>query len=240
MIKVFRKIRQNLLSENNIGKYLAYAIGEIILVVIGILIALQIGNINEERKKRAQGGTLKQALKTELKADLERIKADLKYIEDELKINVSYAERLSNPNSNLDTLVKIVRHEYFFGFYGVSELDNTTFRSLESTGTISLIGKDLANSVQKYYRDREDNISVINSNLEVYFDLIEPLVLEYPADSFVIKGRLQEKYWQSADLNKLYAMFNGILTTRIFNLTVRKRILKESIDKTQSLILKLD
>ncbi|RNC92086.1 MAG: hypothetical protein ED555_02970 [Allomuricauda sp.] len=51
MIKFFRHIRQKLLSENQFSKYLLYAIGEIILVVIGILIALQINNWNENRKE---------------------------------------------------------------------------------------------------------------------------------------------------------------------------------------------
>ena len=50
MIKFFRKIRQNLIMENKTGKYFKYAIGEIFLVVIGILIALQINNWNEGRK----------------------------------------------------------------------------------------------------------------------------------------------------------------------------------------------
>ncbi|AGC78075.1 hypothetical protein LX97_03161 [Nonlabens dokdonensis] len=50
MIKFFRKIRQNLLSEGKTGKYFKYAIGEIVLVVIGILIALSINNLNEQRK----------------------------------------------------------------------------------------------------------------------------------------------------------------------------------------------
>ena len=54
MIKFFRKIRQNLLMENKTGKYFKYAIGEIILVVIGILIALTINNWNENRKLRNQ------------------------------------------------------------------------------------------------------------------------------------------------------------------------------------------
>ena len=52
MIKFFRKIRFNLLSENNTSKYFKYAFGEIILVVIGILIALQINNWNENRKNK--------------------------------------------------------------------------------------------------------------------------------------------------------------------------------------------
>ena len=49
MLKFFRKIRQNLLTDNKYSKYLLYAIGEIILVVIGILIALQVSNLNSER-----------------------------------------------------------------------------------------------------------------------------------------------------------------------------------------------
>ena len=52
MIKFFRHIRKSLLEENKMGKYFKYAIGEIILVVIGILIALQINNWNEGIKDR--------------------------------------------------------------------------------------------------------------------------------------------------------------------------------------------
>jgi uncharacterized membrane protein YgaE (UPF0421/DUF939 family) len=50
MIQFFRKIRQRLLSENRFTKYLFYAFGEIILVMIGILLALQVNNWNEQRK----------------------------------------------------------------------------------------------------------------------------------------------------------------------------------------------
>ena len=53
MIKFFRNIRQRLLSEGKTGRYFTYAIGEIVLVVIGILIALQINNWNEQRKENA-------------------------------------------------------------------------------------------------------------------------------------------------------------------------------------------
>ncbi len=52
MIKFFRRIRQNLLTENKTGKYFKYAIGEIVLVMIGILLALQVSNWNQERKDR--------------------------------------------------------------------------------------------------------------------------------------------------------------------------------------------
>ena len=73
MIKFFRNIRQNLLSEGKKGKYLKYAIGEIILVVIGILIALQINNWNENRKTRK----LEAQIYTELKNDLLQTRNDI-------------------------------------------------------------------------------------------------------------------------------------------------------------------
>ncbi|WP_146613668.1 DUF6090 family protein [Algoriphagus yeomjeoni] len=53
MISLFRKIRQKLLTENRVTRYLVYAVGEIFLVVIGILIALQVNNWNEERKRNS-------------------------------------------------------------------------------------------------------------------------------------------------------------------------------------------
>ena len=50
MLRFFRKIRQKLLTDNKFSKYLLYAIGEILLVVIGILIALQVDNWNQKRE----------------------------------------------------------------------------------------------------------------------------------------------------------------------------------------------
>ncbi len=67
MIKFFRHIRQNLIMENKTGKYLKYAIGEIVLVVIGILIALQINNWNEYQK----GLRWEQQFLNDLSAELE-------------------------------------------------------------------------------------------------------------------------------------------------------------------------
>lgn len=67
MIKFFRKIRENLLGQGKTGKYLKYAVGEIILVVIGILIALQINNWNENTKRLKQ----EQEILNNLKQDFE-------------------------------------------------------------------------------------------------------------------------------------------------------------------------
>lgn len=72
MIKFFRGLRQNMLTKNKFSKYLFYAIGEIILVVIGILIALQINNWNEERKSADYTTLLFKKALEELKFNLEK------------------------------------------------------------------------------------------------------------------------------------------------------------------------
>ena len=73
MIKFFRKIRQKLLKQNRVSKYLVYAFGEIVLVVIGILIALQINNWNENQKLLAQEQLILKQLKSEYESNLKQL-----------------------------------------------------------------------------------------------------------------------------------------------------------------------
>lgn len=77
MIKFFRRIRQQLLTENKISKYLLYAIGEIVLVVIGILIALQLNNWNDMDKDRTVEIKILQEILGNLELDLLEIRADI-------------------------------------------------------------------------------------------------------------------------------------------------------------------
>ena len=73
MIKFFRKIRQNLLMENKTGKYFKYAIGEIVLVMIGILLALQVNNWNIKRNNAKQEIALLTQLEKEYEENLKEV-----------------------------------------------------------------------------------------------------------------------------------------------------------------------
>ena len=90
MIKFFRKIRYNLMEQNKTGKYFKYAIGEIILVVLGILIALSINNWNEDRKSRV----------VELKV--------LKQIEGDLSKNLSQLDNAANAMEEIQKSCEII------------------------------------------------------------------------------------------------------------------------------------
>jgi hypothetical protein len=82
MIKFFRKIRQKMLAENKFRKYLIYAIGEIALVVIGILIAVQINNWNESRKDVQREIKMLTDLQNDIEYNIENINEGItNYIE---------------------------------------------------------------------------------------------------------------------------------------------------------------
>jgi len=80
MIKVFRKIRQNLLAEGKTGKYLKYAVGEIVLVVIGILIALQLNAWKEEIQAKEELKASMDSMLDDLAQDIEFYNAEIERI----------------------------------------------------------------------------------------------------------------------------------------------------------------
>ena len=125
MIKFFRKIRQNFLSEGKTGKYLKYASGEIILVVIGILIALQINNWNEGRKNEIKEYKLLTEMRGNLKIDsidmagnIARNTSVLKSaeaIKNQLENNIAWNDSMAVHYSHLNTYISkiaIVKSSY--------------------------------------------------------------------------------------------------------------------------------
>ena len=99
MISFFRKIRQKLLSQNRVTRYLAYAMGEIILVTIGILIALQINTANQQRIEKKEKSILVGLLNEELKENLAEFKLKVDYLENCRKKNIQILKIASGIDS---------------------------------------------------------------------------------------------------------------------------------------------
>ena len=105
MIKFFRRIRQNLLSEGKTGKYLKYAIGEILLVMIGILLALQVNNWNEDRKERILERALLEQLHTEFNSNLTQLDERIDIRNNMIKAAVELLEYIDAPETrNVDSV----------------------------------------------------------------------------------------------------------------------------------------
>lgn len=69
MSKIFRKLRENMIKNKKVSAYILYAIGEIILVMIGILLALQVNNWNEERKQKTELNNILRTVSYDLETD---------------------------------------------------------------------------------------------------------------------------------------------------------------------------
>lgn len=105
MIKFFRKVRQKLISENNFRKYLIYAIGEILLVVIGILIALQINNWNESRKDRIAEQAILRQLKSEFNSNLKQLDEKIGIRSYMMNSAIQLLANIDNPSiRNIDSI----------------------------------------------------------------------------------------------------------------------------------------
>ncbi|MFY0630275.1 MAG: hypothetical protein JXR05_07825 [Flavobacteriaceae bacterium] len=147
MIKFFRHIRKSLIEQNKMGKYFKYAIGEIALVMIGILLALQVNNWNQERinEQKAIGY---------LNNLIEDIKSDILYYNGNInnyKIWLSNNKRLLiNDDYKMlegDSIIRLVA-----GYYEVDRTSSQTYEKIKNAGLIEALGsEDVNKAINDYY-----------------------------------------------------------------------------------------
>lgn len=177
MLRIFRTVREQMLSGNQISRYLAYALGEIVLVVIGILIALSLDNWNKQQAENRQEA---QSL-ANLCSDLEEQSVLLTEF---IRIETAYYDH------GVEVVQHFVRHKGFHQMDSVlPQLNslasrrtfnptNTTFKELISTGTIGLIRNDsVKRAVVRYYHQLERvNLIVNNNNARLVDALFNPVL----------------------------------------------------------------
>ena len=170
MIKFFRKIRQKLVEQNRVSKYLLYAFGEIILVVIGILIALQINNWNENKKSKQQEREL-------LNHVLEDITQDSLTI-----VNVmNLRERIMEVHQSVFDYTKNLKDT---SQVGDLDLLRRTFHdkliTKENNPNLSkeVISQDLSKQIQEYYNAINLAEFVMNNNNAIIENKVRPFLGE--------------------------------------------------------------
>jgi len=140
MIKFFRRIRQQLLTDNKFSKYLLYAIGEIVLVVIGILIALQINNNNEVRKQREQELHYLENLKTDLILNIAEMDRYITTRNSRIESANYVLEHFEGkPLTDLNAFAFHTTNIYIWQKF--TQQDNT-FQELVNSGNLALISND--------------------------------------------------------------------------------------------------
>lgn len=181
MIRLFRRLRLKFLRNQRLGKYMIYAFGEILLVVIGILIALQVNNWNEKRKIRIGENESIERLHQEA---IETVKY-LTVLVQEKDFNIAAVEKSARALKN-KSLGQLSREEFAFGIYstayfeGISPPKNV-FEELKDNGKIQHIRSDtIRNLISGFHAGLE----YINNQLD-YFRLQYTKPIDAAGDSYL-------------------------------------------------------
>ena len=204
MIKFFRKIRQNLLSEGKTGKYFKYAIGEIILVVFGILIALSINNWNENRKTNLLEMEILKEVSDNLNEDFNQL---------ELSINRtrffkgSY-ERVLDHIHGKTSVSDSLKFNYAMTFgiaYSTFSPADSGYESLKSLGVNTVKNDEIRKEISKLYGN---GYKLITDDITYYMD---NLTESYSTFQSTLYGQFRiNKAFQSAEPINLEKLQNNI------------------------------
>ncbi|WP_445386479.1 DUF6090 family protein [Robiginitalea sp. IMCC44478] len=211
MLKLFRRFRKRLLTNNKFSKYLLYAVGEVILVVLGILVALQVNNWNEDRKERRFEQKMLWELHTSIQNNiqyLDRAIDENKKARQSSQLILSYLESSQTYHDSLDFHFS----KALFWFH--PSLTNDAYESLKSYG-LHLISND---SIRKKLGDIYEwtFLERFSDRQEEYFNgTVAPLLVNW-FDSYKFSGSMKPLDYEQLRESPAY---KHILRTMISNRT---------------------
>lgn len=232
MIKFFRHIRKSLIEKNKMGKYFKYAIGEIVLVVIGILIALQINNWNEEKKNRIIEADYYCRILDDFESNEKLIDETSALISNKIKLSKELISELNKtPNDRsiiLNKHVVAIRQDVFVP-------STIAFEDLTSSGQLKLLTDlKLKNRLIQHTTFLNNILNLLQENRNVIinrmsdFELMSEFGLQ---DIDYLKRELDQEHidllpknnWTNEPNNPIFIKFQDNLVTYIGMLIRQKQ-----------------
>lgn len=163
-MKLLRKIRQQLIEKGNFKNYVFYAIGEIFLVMVGILLALQVNNWNQNKIEQKKERKALTDLYKEFKINKERIQK-----KQALRIQITpklakYVQQVTAGKVNYNTFKEFHKDQFMFGMTNPS---NGVLNALISSGEIALISNDSLKYLISDWKNQAENLY---ENEEILWD----------------------------------------------------------------------
>lgn len=239
MIQFFRHIRQTLLAENKFSKYLLYAVGEIVLVVIGILIALQINNWNESRKSDGLRKTYEKSLIEELRADLGQLASLNSMFSAREKTIQDYFDHFNTVTPDLDTLkMKIDQLNTSKNTFNSTAY---TIEDLITTGNLALFEKEKKEAILKLRNTHEKNTYYERITINTLMNK-EELFIANTDLAFDLGRSLSEhpevRNWKDDLASGQYRLLHNYLSSTV-NLYKAQEIFNERVRKDTETLLAL-
>lgn len=252
MIKFFRHIRRSLINQNqtspndsvgrvgkpssvktSAGKYFKYAIGEILLVVIGILIALQINNWNEERKLNLLQKKLIADISSEIKANIETLEIEMKFQDSITRTTEAFLKKVNQENLTYTNQDITGYFNYASFSFETDALDDALGSNSRSLITDDATLKELRR-IKRQFQDNKDIVRFMdefwnNQVTEYYVDSGSGLFLRRN-----ILGDTRKRNFKINDqLLSLLNMMNLFQSSWNNKMKVTKKILVESLQKLE-------
>ncbi len=164
-MKLFRGVRQNMIKDGNLKKYLFYAVGEILLVMIGISLAFQVSNWDDNRIKRKSEIRYYQNIKEQIIDDKELIESQL-YFNNNFMPQFKYANEIieANDRSKMDTLGVIIRK---LTEYSDFDKKGNIYETMVNSGEVKLLQNfEIVNGI----RELEEIYNYVNRMESIHYD----------------------------------------------------------------------
>ncbi|WP_228850909.1 DUF6090 family protein [Aegicerativicinus sediminis] len=185
-----------MISNNKITKYLIYAIGELFLVVLGILIALQINKWNDNRVSKKEAQKLYVNLKRDLQDDIEQLDFNIVQTQERNVRIDSIISILASPDDS--KLPQFMRYQIGLIYDNYFSTSRSTFDEAVASGKINLIAVDsIRKKLFQYYALNSNNRNNDNSNFYVTNQLILPIITK---EIFATQQGIQVMFQKSFDL----------------------------------------
>lgn len=234
MLNFLRNLRKSTTS-----KYLKYAIGEIILVMIGILLALQVNNWNEGLKEATERNAFRSSLEKELQADRIYLTDKIGELKSESEELLRFKEKVNSVDADLTQLKLLVQDELMPFITDFRGFNNNTYQSYSSSGKLDLLNNELQQQLYLLNTQQIQALASYQKLVDLYFVQISSFGQTYPLDieiSLIKRGKLYDEIWAKARLEELGAALNTWGTSKRNYYRIMISNLQESLDQTNYIL----
>ena len=233
MIRYFRIIRLKLIPEGKLNRYLIYAIGEILLVMIGILLALYVNNKNEDRKEILKGYEIIIEIKENLESNSKQFRQE---IELEKEVISSIDIVLSNINEIKTYHDSLDRHFHLCGFWPTSTRESSGYEALKSYGVEIIQSEKLRKEIVGLFEIKYPEISEVVRNSEGYsYSTLVPVFSELflfnkssVGQSYIDYEASPFEYGEVLKSKKLRGMLSFWRLLRVIGVELRESAIREN------------
>lgn len=230
MISFFRKLRRQLINNGKTSNYLKYAIGEIALVVVGILIALQINNWNHDRQDKISELNFYSNFKEQLAEDIYEIKGNIIYNNNYME-QFEYAVQIieSNDRSRIDSLSQI---SISLTKYSDLGRQSNIYETLVNSGQVKLLNNtDIIEEIRRL----EELYIYINKMEEIHREVILKEVATSLRDNFKLLTL------EAIDADNIYTVnFQNLIIFILGIMKEKDEIYHEALVEIQTIIKYID